>query len=42
LRNTLAGLKQNYNKEFDFIIDIPFYEVLRIIFGWRTCQKING
>lgn len=40
LRTIAMKLKENYNKEFDFMLDIPFYEVIRIVFGWRTCKRL--
>lgn len=40
LSKTLSLFNEKTNKEFDFLINIPFYEVLRMAFGWKTCERI--
>ncbi|BBE32047.1 hypothetical protein OSSY52_21880 [Tepiditoga spiralis] len=40
LKTILKSLKNNYHKDFDFIINVPFYESLRLLFGWRTCKRL--
>lgn len=37
--NTLfREMNKQFGKSFTFHLDLPFYEALRLIFGWRICQ----
>jgi hypothetical protein len=41
LNKVLEELKDKFHKNYIFILDLPFYESLRLLFGWRICQYIN-
>ncbi|MDO7976724.1 hypothetical protein OF820_02840 [Oceanotoga sp. DSM 15011] len=36
----IENLYERYHTYFDFMIDIPFYESLKIVLGWKTCKRI--
>ncbi|KAF2956751.1 hypothetical protein [Marinitoga sp. 38H-ov] len=38
LKNVIQRLESKEGKRYDFIIDLPFYEGIKMLFGWRTCQ----
>ncbi|APT76168.1 hypothetical protein LN42_07050 [Marinitoga sp. 1137] len=38
IKNILQRLETKEGVRYDFAIDIPFYEAIRMLFGWRTCQ----
>jgi hypothetical protein len=40
LNKIIEGFSRKYRSYFDFIIDIPFYESLRLLYGWKTCKRI--
>jgi hypothetical protein len=40
LNKIIDGFSRKYRSYFDFIIDIPFYESLRLLYGWKTCKRI--
>jgi tetratricopeptide (TPR) repeat protein len=41
INRTLDLLKIKNSKEYDFSFDIPFFEVLRYAFGFKTCEQFN-
>jgi hypothetical protein len=40
LNKAIIDLKTKYQKNFTFFLDLPFYEALRLLFGWRICQYL--
>ncbi|PNR95647.1 lipopolysaccharide assembly protein LapB [Petrotoga sp. 9PWA.NaAc.5.4] len=40
LTKLLNDLEKQYQRKFDFSLDLPFFEALRLLFGWRMCQYL--
>ncbi|MDK2906813.1 MAG: hypothetical protein PWQ66_774 [Petrotoga sp.] len=40
LNRAITDLKTKYQKNFTFFLNLPFYEALRLLFGWRLCQYL--
>jgi len=40
LNKAVMDLKMKYQRNFTFVLDLPFYEALRLLFGWRVCQYL--
>ncbi|KUK82691.1 MAG: Uncharacterized protein XD96_0718 [Petrotoga mobilis] len=40
LNKVTTDLKTKYQRNFTFFLDLPFYEALRLLFGWRICQYL--
>jgi hypothetical protein len=38
IKNIIQRLESKEGTRYDFMIDIPFYEGIKMLFGWRTCQ----
>ncbi|KLO21213.1 MULTISPECIES: hypothetical protein [unclassified Marinitoga] len=42
LKNIIQRLESKEGVRYDFAIDLPFYEGIKMLFGWRTCQLYYG
>ncbi|MBM7558657.1 hypothetical protein [Marinitoga litoralis] len=38
IKNIIQRLESKEGERYDFAIDLPFYEGIKMLFGWRTCQ----
>ena len=38
LSTLFTEMGRQFGKSFTFYLDLPFFEALRLIFGWRICQ----
>ncbi|SHE71578.1 hypothetical protein SAMN02745164_00997 [Marinitoga hydrogenitolerans DSM 16785] len=38
IKNVIQRLESKEGVRYDFALDLPFYEGIRMLFGWRTCQ----
>ena len=41
IKNIIQRLESKEGVRYDFAIDLPFYESIKMLFGWRTCQMYD-
>ncbi|GAB6189184.1 hypothetical protein JCM30566_09230 [Marinitoga arctica] len=41
IKNIIQRLESKEGVRYDFSFDLPFYEGIKMLFGWRTCQMYS-